>query len=71
MVEGETGWLTPPGDAAALARAISRALDLEDRERHAMAAAGRRNVAENFTKDLMCVRTLQVYQEVAVAKGQL
>ena len=71
VIAGETGWLTPPGDAGALAQAIDRALDLDDGARAAMAAAGRRNVAENFTKDLMCVRTLGVYQEVAVVKGQL
>lgn len=71
VIEGKTGWLTPPGDAAALAEAIGRALDLDDEARAEMASAGRRNVAENFTKDLMCLRTLEVYQEVAVVKGQL
>ncbi len=70
VVAGKTGWLVEPGDAADLASAISRALDINDGQRKSIARAARRNVAENFTKDLMCRRTLEVYQEVAAVAGQ-
>jgi starch synthase len=45
--EGETGWLVPPGDAVALAGALSAALDDQARAR-AMGAAGRAKVAAGF-----------------------
>lgn len=70
VVPGETGWLVKPGDPAELAAAIDRALDIDDDQRTQIAQSGRRNVAEKFTKDLMCLRTLAVYQEVAAVTGQ-
>jgi glycosyltransferase involved in cell wall biosynthesis/Ser/Thr protein kinase RdoA (MazF antagonist) len=48
MIDGATGWLVPPGDADALARAITEML--ADPERAAtMGRAGRRRVASRFT----------------------
>ena len=45
--DGETGLLTPPGDAAALAGALDRLLRDPD-ERNRLAAAGRRLVEERY-----------------------
>ena len=70
VVNGETGWLVKPGDAGELARVIDHTLDINDDARTKLADAARRNVAEKFTKDLMCLHTLEVYQEVAAVKGQ-
>ena len=64
IIEGETGWCIPPGEAQLLANAISKALDLTPDARQKMADRGIKNVQENFSKRLMCSRTLDVYDEV-------
>ncbi|MCG8510321.1 MAG: glycosyltransferase family 4 protein [Rhodospirillales bacterium] len=64
VVPGETGWLTPPGDASALADAIGRVLALDEPARHRLAERAVDNVRRNFSKDTMCARTLDVYNEV-------
>lgn len=64
VIPGETGWLTPPGDAAALAAAIGQVLDLNEPARHRLADRAISNVRQNFSKDAMCARTLDVYNEV-------
>lgn len=47
VVEGETGFLVPPGDPQSLAAAIERLLD-DSALRHRLGAAGRIRVAEHF-----------------------
>lgn len=64
VIAGRTGWLVPPGDAAALAQALGEALAMEKPARAAMAAASRRHVAEHFTVERMCQATLDVYSQV-------
>ncbi len=59
-----TGWLTPPGDAEALAAALAEALAMPAEARMSYADRARRHVARNFTRDLMCARVLAVYDEV-------
>lgn len=64
ILPGRTGWLTPPGDSAALAAAIDRFLRLSTEERGNMAALAQRFVRANFSKEAMCARTLAVYAEI-------
>jgi len=64
VLREESGWLVPPGDAEALAAALDWALSLSRQERENMAANGRTNVERNFTVELMCQRTLAVYQSL-------
>lgn len=64
VIEGRTGWLVPPGDAAALAVALDRALTLSAEERERIAAEAIANVHEHFSKDLMCEKTLTLYRRV-------
>lgn len=64
IIDGETGWLFPPGDKMALAAAMQKALDLDDDGRRAFAAKAAKSVSEHFSKDLMCAKTLSVYREV-------
>ena len=64
VVHGETGWLVPPGDAGAFARAISEALDLPPGRRRDMAEAAMRHVRARFTLEAMRRETLAVYREL-------
>jgi len=64
VVEGKTGWLVPPGDSEALAAAVEKALALSNEARAELSDKAISNVRENFTKDAMCVKTLDVYNEV-------
>lgn len=64
VVPGETGWLVPPGDAAALAEAIGRALDLPAEERRALALREIAQVRANFSIAAMAARTIAVYEEL-------
>jgi rhamnosyl/mannosyltransferase len=63
--DGETGLVVPPGDAPALALAINTLLADPDLRRR-MGAAGRRRVAELFTRERMVAGNEAVYREVAL-----
>ena len=67
LVDGETGWLTPPGDAHALAAALSEAIDIEPAERAALAARAMARVRAKFSKQAMCAATLAIYEELLAA----
>jgi glycosyltransferase involved in cell wall biosynthesis len=59
--EGETGFLVPPGDPQALARAMARFLDqpaLAER----LGAAARRRFMERFSLERFGVETMKVYE---------
>ena len=64
VIEGVTGWLVPPGDSDALAETINKALSLSASERATLAAKGIANIHDHFSKDMMCAKTLDVYNEV-------
>ena len=64
VLPGSTGWLVPPGDAAALAAGITTALALTADERIAQAARAIEHVRRHFDAAAMAERTLQVYEEV-------
>jgi len=70
IVDGETGWLFPPGDKVALAKALRSALDLNEQERHAFAERAVNSVRDHFSKNAMCNKTLDVYREVLAARGK-
>lgn len=63
VTDGETGRLVPPGDAAAMARALQ---ELEgDRARlHAMGRAGRRHVEHHFSWRRTITDLLRLYDEL-------
>lgn len=64
VIEGETGWLTPPGDAAALATAIAEAIDQSDSQRAKFAERAMAHIRQTYSKEVMCAKTLDVYNEV-------
>ena len=66
IVEGETGYLVPPGDKIALARQTRRLL--ADRElRRCLGQAGRARIAEHFAARAALERTAELYQEPLAA----
>ena len=65
VIDGESGWLYPPGDAEALAAAMERSLDLDAAARARMGEAARRGVLENYTVAEMRRATLAVYERAA------
>lgn len=69
VIAGETGWLVPPADPAALAAAIGRALTLGAEERSRMARAAIAHVRGRFSREAMCRDTLAVYREVVAARA--
>jgi glycosyltransferase involved in cell wall biosynthesis len=64
VLEGETGWRVPPGDAPALAAAISHVLALPAAERARIGAQSRAVVLEHYTTRAMQQATLSVYREL-------
>ncbi|MSO91934.1 MAG: glycosyltransferase [Rhodospirillales bacterium] len=70
IVEGETGWLVAPNDADALAAAIGRALNLSADARQRLSVRAARHARENFSKQVMCAKTLDVYNEVLQLKAR-
>src|SRR5580692_1604656 len=64
IIPGNTGWLVPPGDAVALAAAIGEALSLDAVARDAFARRARAHIAAGFTREAMCARTIEVYEEL-------
>ncbi len=64
VLDGRTGTLVPPNNPAALASALDAALAIGPAERESRAALATQFVRDNFTRELMCARTLGVYAEL-------
>lgn|GEM_PF-1536527 len=64
VVPGETGFLVPPGDAAAFAEAVAGILS-DPARAEALGEAARRR-AEHFSRDRMAREALGVYQSLGV-----
>jgi glycosyltransferase involved in cell wall biosynthesis len=64
VLNGTTGFLTPPGDVKALAEGVEAVLRMDVPTRETLAATAIAHARENFSKDLMCARELAVYREV-------
>jgi glycosyltransferase involved in cell wall biosynthesis len=62
--DATTGWLVPPGDAAALADRLATALALSPERRSALARRARAHVLAQFTVEAMQRRTLAVYDRL-------
>ena len=62
--EGRTGWLAAPLSVGSLADALQTALSLTPRKRRALAKDARQQMTDQFSKDMMCERTLAVYKSL-------
>lgn len=65
VVDGETGFLVPPNDADALARALAKLSAMSKGERDEMGAHGRERVQRLFSVEAMCAATLHAYEKLA------
>jgi glycosyltransferase involved in cell wall biosynthesis len=61
IMDGETGWLIPPGDAQAVAAVLADVIADPD-TRHARGAAGHERLQTFFTVRAMIERTLAIYR---------
>jgi glycosyltransferase involved in cell wall biosynthesis len=69
VVEGETGFLVPPGNAAALAVAIERLMDTGPGARVEMGRKGRERVRRLYSKAALQSATLALYQRLLSEAG--
>ena len=68
VVEGETGFLVPPGDAPAMARALGAVLD-DPQRAQLMGEAGFARFQSHFTAQRMAREILAVYQKAGETKS--
>ncbi|MDR3449925.1 MAG: lipid-A-disaccharide synthase [Alphaproteobacteria bacterium] len=64
VIDGETGFLTPPGDAERLAQVLRKVLDRPVEEREIFAAQATAHIRAHFTTASMQAKTLAVYREL-------
>lgn len=64
LIDGKSGRLFASNDAQSLADALDWALSLSPAEIQKFADAGQKNVRDNFTKQIMCDKTIKVYNEI-------
>ena len=64
VIDGVTGKLFESNNPDSLAQAITWALHLSGAEKEKIGAAAIKNVKEHFTKEIMCDKTIKVYQEL-------
>lgn len=68
VIDGVTGKLYQYDNPQALADALDWALALSMSEKKKISAAAQKNVRENFTKEIMCDKTIKVYEELLAEK---
>ncbi len=68
ILPDRTGFLFKPGDAEALAAALSRALHMSEGERKALALDASIHARQHFSKQQMCDKTLAVYRELLAGR---
>lgn len=64
LIDGKTGRLFESGNSDDLAEKIDWGLNLPEEERKKISKAAIENVHNNFTKDIMCKKTVEVYKEL-------
>ena len=68
VADGVTGWLVPPGQPAAWATAMVRAIDLGPGKRGEMGQTGMNRTRQLYRVDVMCAATLAAYERVLEAR---
>ncbi len=68
IIDGVSGKLYENKNAQALAETIEWALNMSEKERTEMSKAAQKNAKDNFSIDVMCKKTIEVYNEVLKMK---
>ncbi len=68
ITDGVTGKLFKSGNAISLANALDWSLKLSEEEKKKIANAAKKNAKDNFTKQIMCDKTIAVYRELVTKK---
>ena len=71
VVDGETGWLITPGDEAAWATAIARAVGLAPGARKAMGEAAMARSRRLYSVEAMCEATLAIYARLTALSARV
>ena len=61
VVDGQTGFLVPPRNPEALAGALAKLIS-DPALRASLGAAGRQRVLENFSDEIVCQKTMEIYE---------
>lgn len=64
VIHEKTGWLVEPGNVEALTAALKDAMSCSEDKKQAMAVYSREHIKNNFSLDLMCTKTLELYREL-------
>lgn len=64
ILNNETGYLVPPGDAESLSGAIAYALERDEDMKRAMGEFAKTHVKKHFSAEIMKRKTLDVYREL-------
>jgi glycosyltransferase involved in cell wall biosynthesis len=64
FVVGETGWVVPPHDPAAMAKAWGNCLALPESERNAVGARARQRVCDHFSLEEMVSAYSRLYRDI-------
>jgi glycosyltransferase involved in cell wall biosynthesis len=68
VVNGETGWLAPAGDAQKLAKTMMKLMHMPADAQHAMGERARRHVTEHFSLEAVLDRWERLYAELLERK---
>jgi glycosyltransferase involved in cell wall biosynthesis len=69
VLDGESGYLAPPGDSPALASAMLRLMNLSEAERRALGERGRDHIRTNYGLHRVVERWEELYREVLAEKA--
>jgi glycosyltransferase involved in cell wall biosynthesis len=64
IIDAVTGWLFEPNDSLDLSRKMEIALTTPEESLKAMGRLGRQNILRHFSREVMCEKTMQVYDRV-------
>jgi glycosyltransferase involved in cell wall biosynthesis len=64
VLDGRTGFVVPPGDAGAFAKAMSRLAGMSQDERGRMGRAAREHAVANFDIDAVVLRWESLYTQL-------
>jgi glycosyltransferase involved in cell wall biosynthesis len=64
IIDGKTGWLVPPNDPDSLAKTLTKVIDLTKQKRAEITKNSVKHIHTNYSKDLMCSRILELYNEL-------